>query len=163
MIGIKRYMRKKRRLLRRNWRTDFLSLLLCFLLFGIEYEIVKRKTLERILFFLFITLGVDLVWLLYYFLNWNIQIELDGPIIGTAIRKIVVIITLVIDVLKVVIGFALWKMGLEYKMYKINNIVLNDNDNNVFRKNSSRPRICEAPSPVNSSLVENLNVDFLDI
>ena len=68
-----------------------------------------------------------------------------------------------IDVLKVVIGFALWKMGLEYKMYKINNIVLNDNDNNVFRKNSSRPRICEAPSPVNSSLVENLNVDFLDI
>ena len=144
-------------------RTDFLSLLLCFLLFGIEYEIVKRKTLERILFFLFITLGVDLVWLLYYFLNWNIQIELDGPIIGTGIRKIVVIITLVIDVMKVVIGFALWKMGLEYKMYKINNIVLNDNDNNVFRKNSSRPRICEAPSPVNSSLVENLNVDFLDI
>ena len=58
-------------------------------------------------------------------------------------------------------SFALWRMCLEYKMYKINNIKCDANNKEVFRK-SDKKKNDESPSSLNNSLIENLNEDFIN-
>ena len=142
-------------------KTDFLTLLLSFILFGLEYDIIKRKVLFNTLFLLFGTIGVDAFWFLYYYSNWSETMDLDGPIMGNGIRKLIVLLTLLSIVLKLIMSFALWRMCLEYKMYKINNIKCDANNKEVFRK-SDKKKNDESPSSLNNSLIENLNEDFIN-
>lgn len=143
-------------------KTDFLTLLLSFTLFGLEYDIIKRKGLFNTLFLLFGTIAVDAFWFLYYYSNWSEIMDLDGPIMGSGIRKLIVLLTLLSIVLKLIMSFALWRMCLEYKMYKINNIKSDEAINKEIFRKSDKKQNNEPPSSLSNSLIENLNEDFIN-
>lgn len=155
---------------------------------GMESEIIIRTYLYKMLILLIVTMSTDIIWFSYYFMNWNETIDIDGPIMGTGLRKAAVILSIVSFCLKIAIGFSLWKMALEYKMFMINKVTISDdemtnenanNDANInnfsgnnmkgkgansklklFRRDTHIPKMDSFPQSEKTT-IPMLNTDFL--
>lgn len=113
-----------------------------------------KKRLYYLLMWLLLTIGMDCVYIVMYIGKWNVELQLDVPVIGEVLREISLVIGIVTVVIKIGVGFCLWKMALGVKLNNINRDVKmnemllsqgNNNDyegrNNDFMMKNFRPRV----------------------
>ena len=67
-----------------------------------------------------VTIVVDCVYVGMYLGKWNVDLQLDVPVIGEVLREICLVVGVVNVVVKVGMGFCLWKMALGIKLNYIN-------------------------------------------
>ena len=100
-------------------RFDIIELSLCFGVFGVLYDKIDLKYSSHILFAMIGNLLLELIWILYYMSNWNVNIlhEQTG---GITLRKIVLLFAWVGFFASIALIFAFWKYILERKIKETN-------------------------------------------
>ena len=100
-------------------RFDIIELSLCFGVFGVLYDKIDLKYSYHILFAMIGNLILELIWILYYMSNWNVNIlhEQTG---GITLRKVVLIFAWVGFFASIMLIFAFWKYILERKIKETN-------------------------------------------
>jgi hypothetical protein len=67
-----------------------------------------------------VTVVVDCVYVGLYFGMWNVDLQLDVPVIGEVFREVCVVVGVVNVGVKIAMAFCLWKMALGMKLNYIN-------------------------------------------
>ena len=94
-----------------------------------------------------VTVVVDCVYIGMYFGKWNVDLQLDVPVIGEVFREVCLVVGVVNVGVKVGMGFCLWKMALGMKLnyinrdVKVNEMLLSNNEGNEFMMKDFRPRV----------------------
>ena len=90
------------------------------MLLAFEVDMFRKNKLYYLLMWLGVTIVVDCVYVGMYLGKWNVDLQLDVPVIGEVLREICLVVGVVNVVVKVGMGFCLWKMALGIKLNYIN-------------------------------------------
>lgn len=123
------------------------------MLLAFEVDMFKKSKLYYLLMWLGVTVVVDCVYIGMYFGKWNVDLQLDVPVIGEVFREVCLVVGVVNVGVKVGMGFCLWKMALGMKLnyinrdVKVNEMLLNnaggdyESGGNEFMMKDFRPRV----------------------
>ena len=111
-------------------RFDVVTLSLCFIIFFIKLEFFSYKHLYKWLFYLFFTIILDLFVIIDVFpvskFNFFINFKQAGELYlesssGSTMSKGGLLVILVNLLLKLIVGFGLWRMAMNYRAVNNNN------------------------------------------
>ena len=117
------------------------------MLLAFEVDMFRKSKLYYLLMWLGVTVVVDCVYIGMYFGKWNVDLQLDVPVIGEVFREVCLVVGVVNVGIKVGMGFCLWKMALGMKLnyinrdVKVNEMLLSNNEGNEFMMKDFRPRV----------------------
>ena len=117
------------------------------MLLAFEVDMFRKSKLYYLLMWLGVTVVVDCVYIGMYFGKWNVDLQLDVPVIGEVFREVCLVVGVVNVGVKVGMGFCLWKMALGMKLnyinrdVKVNEMLLSNNEGNEFMMKDFRPRV----------------------